>query len=154
MVTGQLAFNLHRILVTGFGQGVLHRTRHLWPYLLRFSGVSIYVVPPYLTRDVMQRGIEDFQKATWPATYGGLTSILTVGLAQRLHEIDKPTLIIAGSRDEVVPASDARLAASLISGAQLLEIADCHHHVADEYPELFQSTISGFLSGKRSEQSP
>lgn len=145
VITGQLAFNVHQILNTRVGQIVLTRSQHVWRYLLRLGSVGKLTPPPYLTREVMRRGVEDFQKTTWPAAYGGLQSILTVGLDRRLHEIDKPVFIIAGTYDEVIPASDARLAASLIRGAELLEIADVHHHVPDENPALFHSVISAFL---------
>jgi pimeloyl-ACP methyl ester carboxylesterase len=149
VVTGQLAFNVHQFLNTRVGQLALTTSQHVWPYLLRLGSVGRLAPPPYLTREAMRRGVEDFQKTTWPAAYGGLKSMLTIGLDQRLHEIDKPTLIIAGSYDEVVPASDSRLAASLIQGAELLEIEDCHHHVPDENPDLFYRTIVGFLDSSR-----
>jgi pimeloyl-ACP methyl ester carboxylesterase len=145
VVTGRLGFNIHQVLETAIGQAVLSKGHHLWPYLLRSAGVRLFVAPAYLDIQVTRRSVEDFKKATWAASYGGLKSMLKVGLDQRLHEIHIPTLVITGVRDGTVPPADSRLAAALISGAQLLEIKNCHHHVPDESPAVFNNAIAEFL---------
>jgi pimeloyl-ACP methyl ester carboxylesterase len=65
----------------------------------------------------------------------------------RLHEIDVPTLIIAGSLDspEIVRAAD--IMAAEIKGAKKLIIPDTAHVPNMEQPEVFNQAVLSFLRG-------
>lgn len=151
VVSGKIGWNLDVLLTTPVGQTMLAFGQYVWGTVTQFSPMSFFVAPPYLTREVVQRTVEDFQKAAWGATYGGLNSLLNIRLDRRLHEIDKPTLIITGTHDLTVPPAEGRLAAALIRGARLIELTGCHHQVPDEEPERFHAAIAEFLAAAASQ---
>lgn len=69
----------------------------------------------------------------------------------RLHEIDAPALIVAGSRDTFTPVWLSRRMAHLIRGAELLEVP-CGTHVAPlEQPELIELRVMKFLRERLAE---
>jgi pimeloyl-ACP methyl ester carboxylesterase len=145
VVTGKIGWNLDGLLATSLAKSVLTFGQHVWPHMTQFSPLSFLVAPGYLSRDVMRRTFEDFQKASWGATYGGLVSLASIRLDQRLREIHKPVLIITGAQDLAVPCSEGRIAAEQIAGAELLEMPACHHQVPDEDPDQFHEALGQFL---------
>lgn len=150
VVSGKIGWNLDALLTTPVGQTVLTFGQYVWSTVTQLRRVMFFVAPGYsgyLPREAVRRTLEDFAKASWGAAYGGLNSLLNIGLDRRLHEIDKPTLIITGTHDLTVPPAESRLAAARIRGAQLVELAGCHHQVPDEEPECFHTAISEFLTG-------
>ncbi|HEX8119688.1 MAG TPA: alpha/beta fold hydrolase [Solirubrobacteraceae bacterium] len=56
-------------------------------------------------------------------------------LAERLADIDVPTLVIHGDRDEMLPVSNGRMIASRIPGARLEVLAGVGHLFWIEQPE-------------------
>lgn len=149
VVTGNLHFNLNRVLALQPARKILSMGRHLWPHLRNFPGAQFFVAPSYLRREAINRSCEDFRKATWNATYSGLLSLLNIRLDRRLHEIAKPAFVVTGSHDATVPPSDARLAARTIRGARLLEFPTCHHQPPDEEPERFHEALGQFLNAAK-----
>ena len=144
VVSGRLPFNIHRLLGSPIGQTAMTLQHVIWPTATLLAPIG-YFSAPFLESEVVQRGIEDFKRATWGATYGGLQSLLSLRLDQRLHEIAIPTLIMVGTHDLTVPPSESRLAASLIPNALLLEMPKRHHSVLDEDAEFVRSHIHDFL---------
>lgn len=63
----------------------------------------------------------------------------------RLHEIACPTLIIHGSRDDLVPLSVAREAARRIPRARLHVMEGCGHWPNRERPDAFNKALLDFL---------
>jgi 4,5:9,10-diseco-3-hydroxy-5,9,17-trioxoandrosta-1(10),2-diene-4-oate hydrolase len=145
VVTGRIGWNLDGLLATSVAKSMLGFGQYVWPTMRQATQMSFLVAPGYLTRAAAQRTVEDFQKATWSATYGGLLSLINIRLDKRLHELNKPTLIITGSCDLTVPPSESQLAAKLISGSELLELSTCHHQVPDEDPLTFNRAVGEFL---------
>jgi len=144
VVSGRLPFNIHRLLGSPIGQTAMTLQHIIWPTATLLAPIG-YFSAPFLDPGVVERGVEDFKRATWGATYGGLQSLLSLRLDQRLHEINIPTLIMVGTHDLTVPPSESRLAASLIPNARLLEMPNRHHSVLDEDAEFVRSNIHNFL---------
>ena len=65
----------------------------------------------------------------------------------RLSEINAPTLIILGDRDEENIAIIAELLAANISGAKKVIIPDTAHLPNMEKPALFNQIVLEFLQG-------
>jgi pimeloyl-ACP methyl ester carboxylesterase len=68
----------------------------------------------------------------------------------RLSEIDIPTLIIIGDRDDINIATIGDLLAAKIAGAQKIMIPNTAHLPNMEKPEQFNQIVLEFLQGKRS----
>jgi len=63
----------------------------------------------------------------------------------RLHEIKVPTLVLAGSLDDMTPPKYAEYLAKHIAGAKMVIIQDGTHHFFAEKPEQTNRAISHFL---------
>lgn len=66
-------------------------------------------------------------------------------VTSRLDEIDVPTLILAGERDQVVPLASTQLVADSIPDALLLTDADCGHTVRTSF-RGYDDLVERFLS--------
>ncbi len=79
-------------------------------------------------------------------------------LEERLNEIDKPTLIIAGDSDTFTPGWLSAKMHSLISGSELLMVPFGSHIAPLEMPELIHLRIKKFLDecqcGRRTPRRP
>jgi pimeloyl-ACP methyl ester carboxylesterase len=63
----------------------------------------------------------------------------------RLSEIQAPTLVIAGERDNFTPLHRSKLMADRIPGAELLILAEASHAAIIEEPDTIQLRIQRFL---------
>jgi len=64
----------------------------------------------------------------------------------RLPQINAPTLVIAGSADELVPVENSKILASRIPDADLVIMEDAPHHFFTQSLEEANKIILGFLS--------
>lgn len=126
----------------------------VWAGIQRASWVTPFASALDLHPEIIQRNVEDFQRSTWGAVYGGVTSLLDIGLEQRLGEVRKPTLVITGARDDTVPPSDSSLAANGIYNAQFVEMVSGRHNPHDEQPEYFNKIVHRFLAEPEPDASP
>lgn len=62
-----------------------------------------------------------------------------------LPEIEVPTLIIHGAKDQLIPLSEAEAMHQAISGAELVIVPDAGHLPNLEQPELFNDAVMDFL---------
>ena len=73
------------------------------------------------------------------------------GACDALAKIAKPTLVIAGTDDDLyVPHANALVITSKVPGAWLVQIKDAGHAVMDQYPEEMGKILQTFLSVKPS----
>ena len=69
------------------------------------------------------------------------------GACDDLAKIAKPTLVIAGTDDNLyVPHANALVIASKVPGAWLVQIKDAGHAVMDQYPDEVGKIVNTFLS--------
>lgn len=69
----------------------------------------------------------------------------TLDVTERLSEIDKPTLIIHGEEDILIPLKHAAVLHEKIKGSTLRVIKDCGHVPPIEKPEEFNRLVIEFL---------
>jgi len=70
---------------------------------------------------------------------------LKTNYLERLHEIDKPTLIIHGGKDSLVPLNCSREAQGLIKGSKLYIMAGSGHWPQRDNPAEFNRVVKGFF---------
>ena len=68
-------------------------------------------------------------------------------LANRLHLVRSPALIVHGAQDRVIQVEHARVASNLIPGARLEVFDECGHCPHIEKPEEFNRAALAFLRG-------
>ncbi len=89
--------------------------------------------------------------APWPTFSNSLNSNFSLWdgqvalLADRLHEIDLPTLLICGTQDIGTPPEGMREMASRIANARYVEIDPAGHLSNIENPHPFNAALSEFL---------
>ena len=71
-------------------------------------------------------------------------------LVDRLAQVERPTMVVWGTRDRVLPCSQAKEAFSHLPEGYLELIPDCGHAPHVEQPERFVSSLRRFLSEKDS----
>lgn len=84
---------------------------------------------------------ENWDRALWEHT----KATRAPGLAERLGEIQVPTLVISGAQDRIVPVENSQRLAQDIPGAQLVVIENCGHLPQEECPAAFLAAINDFL---------
>ncbi len=67
-------------------------------------------------------------------------------MRDQLHNIQVPTLVIAGDADTIAPLADAHVMAEGIPNAKLVVIASAAHLSPLEQPEQFNAALQKFLS--------
>jgi pimeloyl-ACP methyl ester carboxylesterase len=85
---------------------------------------------------------ESWDRALWEHT----KATRPPGLAERLDEIQAPTLVISGAADQIVPVENSLRLAEDITGAQLVVIENCGHLPQEECPGEFLSAVDQFLN--------
>jgi pimeloyl-ACP methyl ester carboxylesterase len=68
---------------------------------------------------------------------------------ERLAEIDKPTLVVSGTGDKVVPPENSRILAERIPGAELLEFEGAGHGFLAERAAETNAAVLDFLARQR-----
>jgi pimeloyl-ACP methyl ester carboxylesterase len=69
-------------------------------------------------------------------------------LVDRLPQLERPTLVVWGTHDRVLPYSQAQEAVARLQSGTLELIPDCGHAPPVEHPERFVSSLGGFLRDK------
>jgi pimeloyl-ACP methyl ester carboxylesterase len=85
---------------------------------------------------------ENWDRALWEHT----KATRPPGLAERLVEIQVPTLVISGAEDQIVPVENSVRLAEEITGAQLVVFENCGHLPQEECPGEFLSAVDQFLN--------
>jgi pimeloyl-ACP methyl ester carboxylesterase len=67
--------------------------------------------------------------------------------SKRLYRIKAETLVLWGEDDLLIPPVYGEKFRELIPGARLVKIREAGHLLPYEQPEMFVSTVAGFLSG-------
>ncbi len=75
-----------------------------------------------------------------------LMGILAWESYSRLDQIKKPTLVIHGENDRLVPAGNGQLIASRIAGAQLVMIPRASHIYTTDQPDASHRAVLDFLA--------
>lgn len=84
---------------------------------------------------------ENWDRALWEHT----KATRPPGLAERLDEIQVPTLVISGAADQIVPVENSLRLVEDITGARLVVIENCGHLPQEECPLEFLTAIDQFM---------
>ncbi len=80
-----------------------------------------------------------------PAALAGLIGpLLAFDVRHRIRRIDRPTLIVVGTRDVLTPPRMSRALHELIAGSELVVIPGCGHMVMLERPDLLDELLHRF----------
>ncbi len=74
------------------------------------------------------------------------TMIAGLDLADRLGEVDRPTLVLVGDRDPSTPPAMSVALAERVRGARLIVLPGASHMVHLEQPDAVNAEVSAFLS--------
>ncbi|GLV53570.1 hypothetical protein KDH_04230 [Dictyobacter sp. S3.2.2.5] len=118
-------------------QGSNQQTGYRW-YNLR-PAVWIYLKD---NEPLMVAPLNPAQLSRQQAAEGMFASSL---LAERLHDISVPTLVLCGKQDPIIPCHHCQSLAE-IPHAQLVTFGHSGHDIADDEPELFCDVIQRFLN--------
>jgi len=89
-------------------------------------------------------------QANDPACYAAAYRVLaTTDLAERLPEIEAPTLIMTGEHDQGSNPRMARLMHARINGSVLHILPGLRHSILIEAPDLVADILGDFLAGRR-----
>jgi len=81
------------------------------------------------------------------AKYAGpIDRLAYVRLAEKLPGFTKPTLIVWGKDDRVMPLAHGRRLADILPNARLVELSDCGTLISLDQPKRLAETIRAFLS--------
>jgi len=95
--------------------------------------------------ELMREGWE-LQVRTDPRVrYFDLVAVGKADYRSRLGEIRKPTLVVHGAKDSIVPSADGAALAAAIAGAETVEIPAAGHYLYREKPDALHAAIDGFL---------
>jgi pimeloyl-ACP methyl ester carboxylesterase len=94
-------------------------------------------------RLAMQRSAQAFARYAWEPY------LHNPKLRQRLHRIDKPTLVVWGENDRIVGPDYGRKYAAAIPGAQFVSIPNCGHVPQIEAAARFDALLADFVTGKK-----
>ena len=74
-------------------------------------------------------------------------SLATLDMREAIRGVKNPTLVLVGSADTATPVGMSQELASLIPGAQYLELPACAHAPMIQAPAAFLAAIKPFLNG-------
>ncbi|WP_247998048.1 alpha/beta fold hydrolase [Brucella tritici] len=81
--------------------------------------------------------------------FGCMYACLNHNVEPRLHQVNIPTLVLAGSEDPTTPPDDNRLIASQIPGARYVEVAGGYHFPNVEFDVEFNRIMIDWLNEVR-----
>ncbi len=84
---------------------------------------------------------QDWDYALWQFTLAAHP----LGLEGNLSSVSVPTMVIAGSDDQIIPTAQSVRLASEIPGANLTVVPECGHIPHEEAPAAFLSAMVDFL---------
>jgi pimeloyl-ACP methyl ester carboxylesterase len=114
--------------------------RKTWPLLMTERSIEKH-------RDFIEEMLAlDVKTPTPPATIiQQITAVQSFDTYDRLPTVDKPTLVIHGDADALIPVENARVIRERIPGSTMEIIRDAGHMFFWEYPEETAALLASFL---------
>jgi pimeloyl-ACP methyl ester carboxylesterase len=88
---------------------------------------------------------ENFPKHVFSSAAGDPNGVFNWNIADRLKDIKKPTLVLAGEEDQATPVAANKFLADNIPNAQLKVLKDVGHFYEVEQPDAFNRDLQQFL---------
>jgi pimeloyl-ACP methyl ester carboxylesterase len=99
--------------------------------------------------DVMREGWEMQVRTDPRVRYFDLVALQKADFRSRLGEIRRPTLVLHGSKDSIIPPAEGAALAAGISGAEHVELPGGGHYLYREKPDAVHAAIDSFLERLR-----
>lgn len=147
-VARQFPDRVKALIITGFG--LVEDVDTWWTNLQALSKKpeqfleAAYYNPPTIT-PTLERLLEDVLAR--PAYHNFLDEHGASEMPNTFHDLDVPTLFIAGNNDQIMPKEVVELAATKIPGSKIVSLSRCGHFAPAERPEEFLWVIEDFLNG-------
>jgi pimeloyl-ACP methyl ester carboxylesterase len=93
----------------------------------------------------MTKPVEQLQGNRRMLDHYGAASLADDKLPARVAEIKAPTLILMGTKDEIIPRETGQYLKAHIAGSHLAYIYDAAHVIQSDQPERFLRIVSSFL---------
>jgi pimeloyl-ACP methyl ester carboxylesterase len=114
-----------------------YNSQQLPPEWIEFR-YPIFAIPDR-NRVILRLGQSNF-------TLAGVRADVYQPIVASLPQIDRPTLIVWGEQDRIIPVKHAYVAAAGLPHHQLEIFLDCGHHPYLEYPAKFNRLVLDFLN--------
>ncbi|KLD74857.1 alpha/beta hydrolase [Xanthomonas hyacinthi] len=133
----------------GLWRDLIHTDRRAMARLLLLTGFS----PAFLQRLSAQQMEENIDAIVsgnqWEGMARQVALDLSLDVSEQVERINKPTLVIGCTQDQMVPTAHARALAATIPGARYAEL-ESGHLAALEQPDEFVQLVADFLrAGKQ-----
>ncbi len=123
------------------------------PWLIKLPGAGQIFMARFLHRPLdkttNQRFLADFLEADYPAALETIYTAVSKKMSERMPEcftrLAMPTLLVAGEKDQIIPASLARRAVALNRAIAYQEIPAVGHFPMLEAPQEYLNIIQTFL---------
>lgn len=100
------------------------------------------------SQGLIESWFQQGMQAGFRNTYDSIAAFSATDLTEDLKKFDRPTLIIHGDDDQVVPIdASARAAKTLVPHAALIEYAGAPHGLPDTHKDRFHADVLAFLKG-------
>lgn len=86
---------------------------------------------------------QNWDRALWELTKASQRG----GLADRIPDLETPTLVVSGDDDRIVPVESSIRLAEQLPNAELVVIPDCGHVPQEECPGPFLEAVNRFVEG-------
>lgn len=100
---------------------------------------------PEVIREGWREQIQTDPRVRW----GDLVACSLSDLRERIRQLDKPTLILAGADDTITSPAEAELLKDRIRGARLEMVPDAGHRLTTERPDVVNDAVEKFLDELR-----
>jgi pimeloyl-ACP methyl ester carboxylesterase len=107
--------------------------------------LALGVVAPSCDLEVFGSLAHDFARLDWGVYMRTMRALAVHDAWPRLDELDVPTMVVAGTRDAILPTRTIEATAAAISGAELVLIDGATHYLPVEFPAELDTEIRQFL---------
>lgn len=147
-----LPFTAEKIVLTG-SAGIRPKQSIKSKIKTKFYKLGKGVLSTGLCQRLMPNALENFRRKNGSADYNAaspimrqcLVKVVNEDLTELIPNINVPTLLIWGEKDDAVPLSDARLMEKLIPDAGLVVFEGCGHYAFLEQGGRFCRILDSFF---------
>lgn len=150
-----LPFSVKKIVLTG-SAGIKPKQSAKSKIRTKFYKIGKKVLSSKICLKVMPNALENFRRRNGSADYNAaspimrqcLVKVVNEDLTELIHNINVPTLLIWGEKDDAVPLSDGQLMEKLIPDAGLVVFEGCGHYAFLEQGGRFCRILDSFFDIK------
>lgn len=151
-----LPFSVEKIVLTG-SAGIRPKQSAKSKFKTKCYKISKKILSSKICQKLMPNALENLRKKNGSADYNAaspimrqcLVKVVNEDLTELIHNINVPTLLIWGEKDDAVPLSDGQLMEKLIPDAGLVVFEGCGHYAFLEQGGRFCRILDSFFDVKQ-----